>query len=65
MAQIKPRLTTDAGPRYEQCQEDALRLLRKSADEWSKGDPESPSPEDILRSILKLFEEQKFLRRPW
>jgi len=65
MSQYRPRLSTDPGPRFQQCEEAALRLLRKAADAWAVGDPEEPKPEEILKGILKVFEEQRFLRRPW
>jgi hypothetical protein len=65
MAQVRPKLTTDPGPRFEACQQSAARLLRKAADEWVKGDPENPPPEKILEAILKIFEGERYLRRPW
>jgi len=65
MAQVCPNLTTDPGPRFKQCRESAARLLRKAADEWAKGDPEKPHPENVLEAILKTFEDERFLRRPW
>ena len=65
MAQVRPNLSTDPGPRFKNCQESAARLLRKAADEWAKGDPEKPPQEKVLEAILKTFEDEKFLRRPW
>jgi hypothetical protein len=65
MAQVRPTLTTDPGPRFEECRRSAARLLRKATDEWVKGDPENPAPERILEDILKIFEHEKFLHRPW
>jgi hypothetical protein len=65
MAQVRPILTTDPDPRFEQCRESAVRLLRKAADEWAKGDPEKPPPVEVLEAILKIFEDERFLRRPW
>jgi hypothetical protein len=65
MAQVRPILTTDPGPRFNHCQDAAIRLLRKAADQWAQGSPEEPVPEEVLKAILKVFEEEKFLRRPW
>jgi len=65
MAQGGYRLTTDAGPRFEQCVKDAGDLLRKASNEWGKGDPEEPATEAILKRLLKIFEKEKFLRHPW
>jgi len=42
MAQAKPRLTIDPGPRYERCVDEALAALRKAADQWVLGHPERP-----------------------
>ena len=65
MAQFRSILSSDPGPRFEECKRLAIQLLRKATDEWVKGDPEDPSPEKILEEILNIFEDQKFLRRPW
>jgi hypothetical protein len=65
MAQAKPRLTSDPGPRFERCQAEALQILKRAADEWAEGHPEQPATEDILRDILRVFEREKFLRRPF
>jgi hypothetical protein len=65
MAQVRPNLSSDPGPRFENCKESAARLLRKAADEWAKGNPQDPAPEKILTSILKIFADERFLRQPW
>jgi len=43
----------------------AHELLKKSADSWAEGDPEDPPTEEVLKQILKIFEEPRFLKRPW
>lgn len=65
MAQGGYRLTTDSGPRFEQCLVDAGAVLRSASKEWAKGDPEDPPTEEVLKRILRPFEKAKFLRRPW
>jgi hypothetical protein len=65
MAQVKPRLSSDPGPRFEAATAAALELLRRAADEWAEGSPEEPSTEDVLSQILRIFEKEKFLRRPF
>ena len=65
MAQCRPILTSDPGPRYERCVEEALIILRKAADEWALGSPEQPPTSEILAQILNVFEKEKFLRRPF
>jgi hypothetical protein len=64
MAQARPILTTDPGPRFTQCKEDAVKLLDKAANEWSKGDPSNPKTEDVLKTVLEVFVNQHFLRPP-
>jgi len=65
MAQCRPTYTNDPGPRFEQCIQDATALVRTAADEWAKGDPEEPPVSDVLEAVLRVFEKQKFLRRPF
>jgi hypothetical protein len=65
MAQFRPVLTTDPGPRFDACLYEADRLLRKAADEWAKGNPENPSTKDVLNQVLNIFAEEKFLKRPY
>jgi hypothetical protein len=65
MAQVRPNLSSDPGPRFESCRESATHLLRKASDEWAKGNPEDPAPETVLTSILKIFADERFLRQPW
>ena len=64
MAQVKPTLTSDPGPRYQQCKDDALRLLDRAAVAWSHGDPSDPAPEEVLGGILAPFMKERFLRPP-
>ena len=64
MAQAKPTLSSDPGPRFQACRDAALELLRKAADEWAEGHPEEPPTERVLTNILRIFEKEKFLRRP-
>lgn len=64
MAQARPTLTTDPGPRYTQCKEEAIKLLDKAAIEWSKGDPSDPRVEVILKDVLAIFIQERFLRPP-
>ena len=65
MAQYRAILSTDPGPRYERCVDEALIILRKAADEWALGSPEQPPTSEILAQILNVFEKEKFLRRPF
>lgn len=64
MAQARPTLTTDPGPRFTQCKEEAMKLLDKAAIEWSKGDPSNPTTEDVLKGVLAVFIKERFLRPP-
>lgn len=64
MAQARPTLTTDPGPRYTQCKEEAIKLLDKAAIDWSKGDPSDPRVELILKEVLAIFIKERFLRPP-
>ena len=52
MAQCKPVLTTDPGPRYRQWKEEALRLLDRAAVAWAEGDPSDPDPGAVLAAVL-------------
>jgi hypothetical protein len=65
MAQSKPRLSSDPGPRFEAATAGALGVLRRAADEWAKGHPEEPATEAVLQEILRIFEKEHFLRRPF
>jgi hypothetical protein len=64
MAQAKPTLSSDPGPRFQACTDAALELLRKAADEWAEGNPEEPATERVLGDILRILEKERFLRRP-
>jgi len=65
MAQSKPRLSSDPGPRFEAATAEALVLLRRAADEWAQGNPEEPATEAVLEGLLRVFEKERFLRRPF
>jgi len=65
MAQYRPVYASDPGPRYERATQSAYEILKRAADEWAKGDPEDPPTEAVLREILDVFVEEKFLRRPF
>ena len=65
MAQYRPVYTTDPGPSYDRCLDDALRRLRKAADEWATGHPEQPPTKVVLDEILEIFAREKFLKRPY
>ena len=64
MAQSRPVLTTDPGPQFTQCMDEARKLLDRAAIEWSKGDPSDPGADDVLRSLLAPFIRERFLRPP-
>ena len=64
MAQARPRLTSDPGQRFQQCKEDAAKLLDRAAIEWSKGDPSKPAVEDVLKGVLAVFINEHFLKPP-
>jgi len=53
-------LTSDPGPRFERCIEEAQAVLRKAADEWALGHPEQPPTKEILEQIIRIFEREKF-----
>jgi hypothetical protein len=40
-------------------------VLRKAADEWALGNPEQPPSPEVLEKILRIFEKERFLRRPF
>jgi hypothetical protein len=65
MAQARPRLSSDPGPRFEECQREAHGLLQKAADGWAQGNPEQPTTQEVLGAILRVFERGKSLRRPF
>ena len=65
MAQARGRYTSDPGPRFDRCKEDAMRLLARAAGEWAEGDPSHPDPADVLERLLDVFANQRFLRRPY
>jgi hypothetical protein len=65
MAQYRPVLTTDPGPRFDACLNEVNKLLRRAADEWAKGNPEDPLTKDVLNQILDIFAREKFLKRPY
>ena len=51
--------------RFNECVQDAHRLLMKAADDWAKGHPEQPPTIEVLDSILDMFANQRFLKRPY
>jgi hypothetical protein len=65
MAQVRPLLTTDPGPRFDTCKREAVKLLGKAAVEWSHGDPSAPDPGAVLEQIIDIFAREQFLRRPY
>jgi hypothetical protein len=65
MAQARGRYTSDPGPRFDRCKDDALRLLTRAADLWAEGDPSDPEPSTVLGQLLDLFAREHFLRRPY
>jgi hypothetical protein len=65
MAQFRPILTTDPGPRFDACLDGANKLLRRAADEWAKGNPENPSTKEVLNEVLDIFAKERFLKRPY
>lgn len=65
MAQVKPRLSSDPGPQFEDATREALDELRRAADQWAGGDPEQPASTDVLTRVLKPYFDRKFLRRPY
>jgi hypothetical protein len=65
MAQSKPRLSSDPGPRFEAATAEALALLQRAADEWAQGNPEEPATASVLEDLLRIFEKEHFLRRPF
>jgi hypothetical protein len=50
---------------FQQCLDQAQGVLQKAADEWALGNPEQPPTKEVLDRILKIFEEQHFLRRTY
>ena len=64
MAQIGTPAGRDPD-KFHDCFQLAQALLRRSADLWAHGDPEDPPTEEVLKKILKIFEDQRFVRRPW
>jgi hypothetical protein len=65
MAQARGRYTTDPGPRFDRCKEEATRLLAGAADAWAAGDPADPDPAEVLEKLLDVFARERFLRRPY
>ena len=63
MAQAQSILTSDPGPRFERCVDEAHEILRKAADEWALGHPEQPPTKEVLERIIRVFEHERFLRR--
>ena len=63
MAQAQPNLTSDPGPRFERCVDEAQSILRKAADQWALGHPEQPPTREVLEQIIRVFEHEHFLRR--
>jgi hypothetical protein len=64
MAQAKPILSSDPGPRFQAATAAALDVLQRAADEWAEGHPEQPPTAEVLKQILRIFEKEHFLRRP-
>ena len=63
MAQSLPLYSTDPGPRFQRCVEQAHAILRKAADEWALGHPEQPPTKQVLEEVLRIFEHEHFLKR--
>jgi hypothetical protein len=51
--------------RYHLCFDLALEYLKKCSDSWAHGDPEEPPTDLVLKEILKIFERERLLRKPW
>ena len=45
--------------------EEALKVLAKAADEWSKGNPEEPPTRDVLNEIVDVFCEHRLVKLPF
>ena len=65
MAQVKPRLSSDPGPQFDEAMRDALAALQRAADAWAAGDPEDPPTATVLQQVLEPFHSRRFLRRPF
>lgn len=65
MAQVRATLTSDSGPRFDNCKREAIHLLEMASIEWSHGDPSNPSPNAVREQIMDLFAKDQFLRRPY
>jgi hypothetical protein len=63
MAQVRALYSSDPGPRFQLCCDQAHELLRNAADQWALGHPEQPPTREVLEQILRIFEHQHFLRR--
>ena len=63
MAQFQALYSSDPGPRFDRCRDQAHELLRKAADQWALGHPEEPPTHEVLEQILQVFEHEHFLRR--
>src|SRR5690606_7972519 len=51
--------------RFDDCLDEARRILVHAADEWSKGNPEDPPTTEVLSEILEVFQTSQFLKRPY
>jgi hypothetical protein len=63
MAQVRALYSSDPGPRFQQCVDEAQAVLRAAADRWALGQPEDPPTTEVLEAILFIFEHQHFLGR--
>lgn len=50
---------------YDECVDEAQRILMAAADEWGRGDPETPATREVMQEILDVFVKQHFLKRPY
>lgn len=51
--------------RFDQCVDDAHRILMAAADEWSKGHPEEPLTRDVLLKMIDVFVAGRCVDRPY
>src|SRR5262245_6435275 len=63
MAQIRVKMHDIERRADSQLVDEAHKLLKKCADKWAEGNPETPPVEEVLRKILDIFAEAGHLRR--
>jgi len=51
--------------KFGEAVEVAHRILMRAADEWARGNPEQPPTRELLSEIIRVFEEARFLKRPY